>query len=44
MRIGIRARIVAAAAAFGVMGAVTTAFAVDQPLLREIAIAPDPAQ
>jgi Zn-dependent M28 family amino/carboxypeptidase len=32
------------AAVFGVFGAVTTAFAADQSILREIAIAPDPAQ
>jgi Zn-dependent M28 family amino/carboxypeptidase len=44
MGIAIRTRIVAVAAAFGTLGAVTTAFAVDQPILREIAIAPDPAQ
>jgi Zn-dependent M28 family amino/carboxypeptidase len=44
MGIAIRARIVAVAAAFGTLGAVTTAFAVDQPILREIAVAPDPAQ
>src|SRR5471032_2333182 len=44
MGIAIRARIVAVAAAFGIFGAVTTVFAVDQPILREIAIAPDPAQ
>jgi Zn-dependent M28 family amino/carboxypeptidase len=44
MGIAIRARIAAVAAAFGIMGAVTTAFAADQPILREIAMAPDPAQ
>jgi Zn-dependent M28 family amino/carboxypeptidase len=44
MGIGIRARTAAVAAVFGVFGAVTTAFALDQSILREIAIAPDPAQ
>jgi Zn-dependent M28 family amino/carboxypeptidase len=44
MGIGIRARTAAVAAVFGVFGAVTTAFALDQSILREIAIAPDPTQ
>jgi Zn-dependent M28 family amino/carboxypeptidase len=44
MGIAIRARTAAAATVFGVLGAVTTAFAADQSILREIAIAPDPAQ
>jgi Zn-dependent M28 family amino/carboxypeptidase len=41
MGIAIRA---AAATLLGVCGAVSAGFAADQPILREIAIAPDPAQ
>ena len=44
MGFAIHARVAASAAAFGLFGVVTTAVAVDQPLLREIATAPDPAQ
>jgi Zn-dependent M28 family amino/carboxypeptidase len=44
MGIAICARTAAVATVFGVFGAVTTAFAADQSILREIAIAPDPAQ
>jgi Zn-dependent M28 family amino/carboxypeptidase len=44
MGFAIHAQVAAIAATFGLMGAVTPAVAVDQPLLREIAAAPDPAQ
>ncbi len=38
------ARVAAGAVAFGLFGVVTASLAVEQPLLREIATAPDPAQ
>lgn len=44
MGIAIRARAAAVACVFGLFGCATTALGLDQPLLREIALAPDPAQ